>query len=156
MALGPLLSIQRGGVLVISLDIYRENPDKGAIPTFMINYGSESGCFLSFGLTMFKHDLPPMLSNNLTDALGMLKTVIEQSDFLADDKLLTGRSNDVQALDMGDFLYARAAINADTLTDFMLANDGLIRFQNNDSVIMFNLFGLEMTMNKLITTYCNY
>ncbi len=143
-----------GIVLVLSLGVYREDPDRGARPTFMINYNDKGGCIVSFGLSMSKEDMPPSLSNNAAGALRMLKTVVEQADFLADDELLAGRFSDVQALDIGISIYARTAISSDTLAAFMGATNGTLRLKNQDAVIKFDTYGLDKTMIKLVNKYC--
>ena len=87
-----------GSYLVISLGVYRDDPSKGALPTFMLNKDSD-GCYASFGLSMLKKDVPQTLSNDQSDALRMLNILVVSSDLYADDELLIGAKGDVQALE---------------------------------------------------------
>lgn len=143
-----------GSHLVISLGVYRDDPSKGALPTFMLNKDSD-GCYASFGLSMLKKDLPQTLSNDQSDALRMLKTLVVSSDLYADDELLIGAKGEVQALDYGPSLYARKVIDTDTLAAFMLAKTGMMKVKNKDLVIRFSMNGFEKTMNTLMDEYCD-
>lgn len=143
-----------GMVLIFSLNIYREDPGKGVVPTFMVNYNEGKECFVSLGLSLLKDDFPPSLRSNVSDAMSMLKGTIEQSDFLADRKLVARIGDNVQVLDFGVYIYARALINADTVVAFMMAEDGTIRINSLDSEVMFNMSGFGQTMSKILDMYC--
>ncbi len=139
-------------VLVFALNIFRENPDKGAIPCFMVNYGYKDGCFVSFGLTMFVKDIPKQLNKKVM--LDGLRSILEHSDFLADDKVLSRQDIRVQALDMGTFIYARTLIDANALAAFMLAKKGAIKIRNKDAVIVFDMYGFKKTINRIMDIHC--
>lgn len=142
-----------GIILIQSVNIYRETPDKGARPTFMVNYGGKSGCYVSVGLTMEVKDLPTQVNKN--QMLGALKGVMEQSDLLADEKILITRDSKVQALDLGRIIYARKVIDSDSLAALMLAKDGAIKIKNRDSYIQFSMHGFRNVINKIVPAYCN-
>ena len=141
-----------GIVFVSALDIFRENPDKGATPTFMVNYNDKDGCYVSLGLIIFAKDIPEQ--SNKKEMLSMLKSLLEQADFLADDEVLASKDDSVQALDMGGVLYARKIIDSDALAAFMLAKNGMIRIRNRDAVIEFSMFGFNKTINQIIDSHC--
>ncbi len=148
-----VIEYEKDITLVISLGVYREEPDKGAIPTFMINKDT-SGCYISFGLSMLKKDIPQPLSSKQSDVLRVLNNLVKHSDMFADEELLTGSNGDVQELDLGTSLYARKLIDADTLAAFMLANTGKISAKNKDAVIRFSMEGFEKTMNEVMDKNC--
>jgi hypothetical protein len=138
-------------VLILSLGIFRENPDEGARPTFMIN-NHKNGCYASFGLLLFEEDIPKQLSKK--NMMEGLKNIIEQSDILADDEILTKKDSPAQVLDMGKFIYARILIDSDVLAAFMLSKEGAIRIKNQDAIIGFSMFGFEKTINRLVESRC--
>ena len=142
----------KGTTLILALEIFRENPDKGARPAFMVNYGDKDGCFVSFGLAMLSNDIPKRMTR--LEVLSGLKQVIEQSDFLADSEVLAKRDGRVQALDMGGIIYARALIDTDVLAAFMLAKDGAIRVRNKDASIMFDMYGFKDTITTVLDNRC--
>lgn len=138
--------------LVHSVDIYRKDSDKGARPTFMLNYGGNTGCHISLGLTMFVSDIQQPFSKQ--QMLSLLKTTLENSDFIADSQVLKTNDDSVQALDMGGFIFVRKLINADSLAAFMLAKTGTIKIRNQDLVIKFNMYGFKKTIDKIVATHC--
>lgn len=143
----------KGIILVVAVDIYRERPDKGARPTFMVNYyDDEGGCNVSLGLSMLVEDIPKQV--NKKEALGMLSSVMETIIFMADDEILSRTNGGVQALDMGGIVYARKLIDSDTLAAFMTADIGTIRAKNKDAVIKFSMRGFENTINHIVDTHC--
>jgi len=144
----------KGATLIYALNIYGEDEKVKVIrPTFMINYGNGENCLVSFGLTIFKDDLSPKISN-MEEVISVLKSIIEQSDFFADNEILTNPVDKVQALDMGEFLYARTLISYNSLLAFMLAKNGSIRTRDEGNDIVFDMYGFEKTINTILNKYC--
>jgi hypothetical protein len=139
-------------VFLHAVDIYREDPDKGARPTFMVNFGGKKGCYVSLGLTMLAEDIPRQISKK--EMLDGLKRLMEQSEFLADKEILTIRDAPVQAVDMGGVIYVRKIIDSDSLASFMLAKIGVIRIKNKDAVIKFSMLGFDTAMKKIMNAHC--
>lgn len=142
-----------GAVLVSALNVYGQDPGKGIRPTFMVNYGSDKSCLVSFGLLLSKGDLSSKISDT-NEALTILKSVIKQSGFFADDEFIPKAVSQVQAIDMGEFLYARTLINSDALAAFMFAKNGGLRTENEDTVIIFSMEGFANIINKIIDEHC--
>jgi len=143
----------KGAILVSALNVYGQDPGKGIRPTFMVNYGSDESCLVSFGLIISKSDLSSRI-NNTDAALTILKSVIDQSGFFADDEFVPKAISQVQAIDMGEFLYARTKINADALSAFMSAKNGGLRTENEDSGFIFSMDGFDNIMSKIIDEHC--
>jgi hypothetical protein len=142
-----------GTVLLSSLNVYDQDPGRGIRPTFMVNYGSDESCLVSFGLIISKGDLSSKISDT-NEALTILKSVINQSGFFADDEFIPKTVNQVQAIDMGEFLYARTLINSDALAAFMSAKDGGLRTENEDTGIIFSMEGFDNIISKIIDEHC--
>ena len=142
----------KGTTFALATEVYRPSTDKGAIPAFMVNYGSGKGCHFSAGLFLFSDEIPNgVTKKQMVEILG--KTV-QKSDILADKEVIELKGNEVQSLDMGRFIYARKLIDSNALVAFMSAKKGTFRIRGHDAVISFSMNGFKKTIDRIAKTRC--